>query len=90
MKTLTTNKKVTEENIKKAEFEFMLDLKTLISKTAIIPEISRVRSSMQREGRETATDAYKPVFEKLSIRWGIVFVDDRIVVPIDLLEEDDC
>ena len=31
---LTTNKKVTEDNIKKAEFEFMLDLKTLISKTA--------------------------------------------------------
>ena len=28
----TANKKATEDNIKKAEFEFMLDLKTLISK----------------------------------------------------------
>ena len=27
---LTTNKKVTEDHIKKAEFEFMMDLETLI------------------------------------------------------------
>ena len=33
---LTSNKKITEENIKKAEFEFMMDLKTLISKTATV------------------------------------------------------
>ena len=44
---LTSNKKVTEDNIKNAEFEFMLDLKTLISKTAIDPELARVRSSMR-------------------------------------------
>ena len=58
----TTNKKITEENI------FMLDLTTLISKTATDPELTRVRSSMRREDRETAPDGYKPVFEKLSIR----------------------
>ena len=81
---LTANKKITEDNIKKAEFEFMLDLKTLISKTAIDPELTRVRTSMRREDRETAPDGYKSVFEKLSIRWGLVFVDDQIVVPIDL------
>ena len=62
---LTTNKKTTEKNIKKAEFEFMLDLKTLISKTAVDPELTRVRSSMRREDRETAPEGYKPVFEKL-------------------------
>ena len=82
--TLSTNKKATEENIKNAEFEFMLDQKTLISKTAIDPELTRVRSSMRREDRETAPEGYKPVFEKLSIRWGLLFVDDQIVVPIDL------
>ena len=43
-----------------------------------------VRTSMRREDRETAPDGYKLVFEKLSIRWGFVFVDDQIVVPIDL------
>ena len=64
---LTTNKKVTEDNIKKADIEFMLYIKTIVSKIAAEPELTRVRSSMRREDRETAPDSYKPVFEKLSI-----------------------
>ena len=39
---------------------------------------------MRREDRGTAPDGYKLVFEKLSIRWGLVFVDDQIVIPINL------
>ena len=81
---ITENKKITEENIKKAEFNFMLDLKTLISKTAIDPEMTRVRASMRREEKDTAPEGYRPVFDKLSIRWGLVFVDDQIAVPINL------
>ena len=84
VRNLTTNKKTTEKNIKKAEFELMLDLKTLISKKAKDPELTRVRSNMRREDRETASEGHKPVFEKLSGRWGLVFVDDQIVVPIDI------
>ena len=80
---LTANKKATEEHIKKAEFEFVMDLKTLISKTAIDPELTRVRNRMRREDRETIPDGYRTFFDKLSIRWGSVFVDDQIV-PIDL------
>ena len=81
---ITENKKLTEENIKKVEFNFMLDLKTLISKTAIDPEMTRVRASMRREEKNTAPEGYRPVFDKLSIRWDLVFVDDQIAVPIDL------
>ena len=81
---LISNKKITEENIKKAEFEFMMDLKTLILKIATHSELTHVRNSMRREDREITPDGYKPVFDKLSIRWGLVFVEDRIVVPIDL------
>ena len=81
---LTANKKITEENNKKPEFEFMMDLKTLISKTATDPELTQVRNSMRREDREITPDGYEPVFDKLSIRWGLVFVDDQIVIPIDL------
>ena len=75
---------MTEENIKKAEFNFMLDLKTLISKTAIDPEMTRVRTSMRREEKDSAPEGYRAVFDKLSVRWGLVFVDDQIAVPIDL------
>ena len=81
---LTTNKKATKDHIKKAEFDFKLDLKTLISKTATDPELTRVRKSMRREDRETIPDGYRTVFDKLSIRWGLIFVDDQIVIAIDL------
>ena len=81
---LTSNKKITEEHIKKAEFEFMMDLKTLIAKTAIDPELTRVKTSMRREDRETIPDGYRKAFDKLSFRWGLIFVDDQIVIPIDL------
>ena len=84
MGKLTDNKKLTEDNIKKAEFNFMMDLKTLISKTAIDPEMTSVRTSMRREEKETAPEGYRPAFDKLSIRWGLVFVDDQIAVPVDL------
>ena len=84
VRSLTENKKMTEETLKKAEFKFMLDLKTLISKTAIEPEMTRVRASMRREERDTARENYRPVFEKLSIRWVLIFVDDQIAVHIDL------
>ena len=62
----------------------MMDLKTLISKTAIDPELTRVRKSMHREDRETIPEGYPTAFDKLSIRWGLIFVDGQIVVPIDL------
>ena len=62
----------------------MLHLKTLISKTAIDPEMTRVRNSMRREERDSVPEGYRVVFDKLSIRWGPVFVDDQIAVPIDL------
>ena len=64
---LTENKKMTEENIKKAEFNFMLDLKTLISKTAIDLEMTRVRTSMRREERDSSPQGYSAVFDKLSV-----------------------
>ena len=61
-----------------------MDLKTLISKTPIDPQLSRVKSSMRRENRENAPDSVRPVFSKLSVCWGLVFVDNQIVVLIDL------
>ena len=84
MGRITENKKLTEETIKKAEFNFMLDLKYPISKTAIDPELTQVRVSMRREEKDTAPEGYRPVFDKLSIRLGLVFVDNQIAVPIDL------
>ena len=84
VRILTTNKKAIEDDIKKEEIEFMMDLKTVISNTAIDPKLTWVRNSMHREDRKTISDGYRTVFDKLSIRWGLIFVDDQIVIPIDL------
>ena len=56
----------------------------MISKTAIDSELTRVRNNMRREDRETIPEEYRTAFDKLSIRWGLIFVDDQIVVQIDL------
>ena len=39
---------------------------------------------MRREEKDTALEGYRPVFDKVSIRWGLVFVDDQIAIPIVL------
>ena len=39
---------------------------------------------MRREDRETIPEGYWTAFDKLSTRWGLIFVADQIVVPIDL------
>ena len=81
---VTGNKKVTEETIKKAEINFMLDLKTLIAKSATNAELNRVSSAMRRNEKNTAPEAYRTTFEKLSNKWGLTFNDDRKVVPNEL------
>ena len=81
---LTGDKKATEEVIKKAEFNFMLDLKILIAKYNTDAELNRVRDAMRRTERNTAPDSYRPVFEKLSNKWGLTFNEDRIIVPTEL------
>ena len=80
---VTGNKKATGETIKKAEFNFMLDLKTLIAKSATDAELNRVRDAMRRNEKNTAPEAYR-TFGKLSNKWGLTFNDDRIVVPNEL------
>ena len=65
---LTTNEKIIEYHIKKAEFDFMMDPKTLIPKTAIDPELTRVRNSMRRERTAKQSRMGMMVIEQNSFR----------------------
>ena len=80
----TENKTITEDNIKKAEFNFRLASTNPISQTAIDPEVTSVPASMRREERNIATDGYRPIFDKLSLRKRLIFLDDQIAVLFDL------
>ena len=73
---ITGDQKDNEDTIKKAEFNFMLDLKTLIA--------NRVRNAMRRGEKNTAPDQYQTTFEKLNNKWGLTFNDDRIAAPTEL------
>ena len=81
---VTRNQKNTEETILKAEFNFMLDLKTLIAKSSTDAHFSRVRDAMRRGEKNTAPEHYRTNFEKLNNKWGLTFNYDRIVVPAEL------
>ena len=81
---MTGDKKATEDAIKKAEFNFMLDLKTLIAKSNTDAELHRVRDAMRRAEKNTAPESYRTVFEKLSNKWGLTFNEYRIIIPTEL------
>ena len=81
---MTGDKKATEDAIKKAEFNFMLDLKTLIAKSNTDAVLNGVRDAMRRADKNTAPESYRTVFEKLSNKWGLTFNEDRIIIPTEL------
>ena len=75
--------KPTNDTIKRAEFNFMLDLKTLIVKSATGAELNRVRDAMRRGEKNTAPEQYRPIFEKLSNKWGLT-INEKINLPTEL------
>ena len=77
-------KRTPKKQFKTAEFNFMLDLETLIAKSSTDAELNRVRDAMRRGGKNTAPEHYRTNFEKLNNKWGLTFNDDRIVVPAEL------
>ena len=83
---VTEGKKATKETIKKAEMDFMLDLKNLIAKstTDALTELNRVKLALNREDRNMAPEHYRPHFENISSKWGLTFLNDKIVVPTEL------
>ena len=80
----TEGKKTTEETIKKAEMDFMLDLKSLIAKSATDAELNRIKLALTREDRNMAPENYRQQFENISTRWGLTIVNDKTIIPTEL------
>ena len=62
----------------------MLDLKSLITKSAMDAKLNRVKLALNREDRSMAPEHYRQQFENISTRWGLTFVNDKIIVPTEL------
>ena len=73
-----------EDNIRSAELDFMLDLETLIKETAADPDLIELNCCIEDNNMEQIPQNYKTVAKKLTHRWGIIMVDDRIIIPKSL------
>ena len=59
----------------------MLDLETLNKERAADPELIEVNCCLEENNSHQIPHEYKTVAKKLTPRWGIVMVDDRIIIP---------
>ena len=62
----------------------MLDLKSLMAKSATDAELNRIKLALTREDRSMALEHYRQQFENISTRWGLTFVNDKIIIPTEL------
>ena len=62
----------------------MLDLETLIKETAADPDLIELNCCIEDNNMKQIRQNYKTVAKKLTHRWGIIMVDDRIVIPKSL------
>ena len=73
-----------EDNIRSAELDFMLDLETLIKETAADPDLIELNCCIEDNNLEQIPRNYKIVAKKPTHRWGIIMVNDRIVISKSL------
>ena len=71
-------------NARSAELDFMLDLETLFKETTADPELIELNCCLEDNNTNMIPNEYRTVAKKLTHRWGIIMVDDRIVMPKSL------
>ena len=75
-----------EENPKKAELNFMVDVKTLIHKTSVDPKLLHLKICLRNNRKERAPENFSPVLSKVIERLGL-FTGDKIVIPEELKKQ---
>ena len=82
MNTLNTEQnEKTAEVIKKAEKDFALDLPLLVHETARDVKILNTIAAIEKQHLESIFYPYRPHRLHLSIRFGLLFYNDKIVIP---------
>ena len=77
----TEHKERTSETIKKAEKDFALDLPTLVEETARDEKILNAIAAIEKDQLENIFYPYHPHRDHLTTRFGLLFYNDKIVVP---------
>ena len=68
-----------EENLKKAELNFMLDLRTLIQKTSVDPKLLQLKICVRNQQKDRAPKEFSPVLVKIPVCYS-----PGIVIPGEL------
>ena len=77
----TNQNESTEEAIKKAEKDFALDLALLVDETARDVKILNAIAAIEKQQLDNIFYPYRPHRLHLSTRFGLLFYNDRIVIP---------
>ena len=76
-----------KENLQEAEFNFKVDLKTLIHKTSDDPIQLQVKICLHNNQKEGDPEEFILVSSERTERFGFLFAGDKIVVPEELEEQ---
>ena len=78
------NKWDLEETIRQAEQKFATDLRTIAKETTDDEKLLKTLVCLERRTLEQIPREYKAYQRQLSTRFGVVFYDDRIIIPKSL------
>ena len=73
-----------EENLKKAEFNCMIDSETLIEKTSVDAKSLQLKICVRNKYKNRAPEEFSPVYSEFNERSGLLFAQDKIVIPDEL------
>ena len=70
--------------VQETEKNFSTDLQLLMTETTNDPSLLKTLVCLERQKQEMIPDEYQMVRRKLSSRFGLVFMEDRIILPKNL------
>ena len=73
-----------EQVVREIEKHFSTDLQLLMSETTNDPVLLKTLVCLERQQHDQIPDEYLPHKKKLSSRFGLVFIEDKIIVPKNL------
>ena len=79
-----TKRTEAEENPKKTELNFMIDLKTLIHKTSVVPKQLQLKICVCTNQKDRAPEEFSSVFSEITEPFGLLFAGYRILIPDEL------
>ena len=73
-----------EQTVRETEKNFSTDLQLLMTETTNDPTLLKTLVSLERQQHELIPEEYQMHKRKLSSRFGLVFIEDKIIVPKNL------